>query len=316
MLKRWESRSAVLVAVLTIVWSGAAWAQPPTPALDRARHDPAGQSVLVVGSHKYTAQQIEGIIEALPPQSRAFYSGQGKSMLPIYLVKMTVLSDEARKQNLQADPQVQQAIENATEAILANAEQESIEKHISLSEQQLRQDYEQKKGSYQEVHIRHILIRTDRSPIPPPDHPARPPLPEPEARAKLEQLREQILKGADFASLAREYSEDTATASKGGDMGYITRQKAVPQIAETAYALSPGQVSGIIQTPYGLELIKVEDKRARPFSEVRQELETEIRKTKADEAVQRLIDQYNVVIDKQYFTANSPAKAASPSAVQ
>jgi len=57
-----------------------------------------------LGERKLTATEVEQIIEALPPESRASYGDEGKKFLPPYLVQMAVLSDEAKKYNLHADP--------------------------------------------------------------------------------------------------------------------------------------------------------------------------------------------------------------------
>ncbi len=285
-----------------------AWSQ--SPASPSTGPIPASQVVLTIGEKKFTATQVEQIIEALPPESRAFYSGQGKKFLPPYLVQMAVLSDEARKHNLQTDPQVQQAVENATEAILANAARERIERSFTLDERQLEEAYQQNKADYEEVRISHILIRTASSPVAYPGSSSRPPLPEAEAREKLEGLRKQILAGADFAQLARQYSDDQTTAGAGGDMGTINRQKVVPPIVDAAHALAPGQVSDIIQTPYGLELVKVEDRHVKPFAEIRQELEAQIRKTRADQVIHKLIGESNVVVDNQYFSSNPQSQAS------
>lgn len=313
MTRQFGIRTALFFSTLLIGAAPSGWSQSPTSPPESKEAIPASPVVLTIGDHKLTAQQVERIIEALPPESRAFYGGQGKKFLPIYLVQMVVLSEEARKQDLTRDPQVQQAIENATEAILAHAERGSIEKSITISDAELEGLYEQKKGIYEQVRIRRLLLRTDASPIATPNAPARPPLSEAEARTKLGDLRKQILGGADFAQVAQKYSDDLATARAGGDMGYIDRLTVVPPIADAAYALNLGEVSDIIKTPYGMEIIKVEDRRVKPFSEVRQELEAELRKKKTDEALQRLIDQYKVVIDQQYFTSSPPASTgASP----
>jgi len=108
----------------------------------------------------------------------------------------------------------------------------------------------------------------------------------------------------DFAQLARQYSDDQTTAGAGGDMGTINRQKVVPPIVDVAHALAPGQVSDIIQTPYGLELVKVEDRRVKPFPEIRQELEAQIRKTQADQVIQKRISESKVEVDNRYFSSN------------
>ena len=306
-------RLVVIVAALWLAWPRAAWSQPPAPQSEAKPSNPGDRVVLTIGEKKLTATQVEQIIEALPRESRAFYGGEGKKFLPTYLVQMAVLSDEARKHNLQTDPQVQQAIENATEAILANAERERIEKSLAVDERQLQEAYQQHKTDYEEVRIRHILIRTAGSPVAFPASPPRPALPEAEAREKLEGLRKQILAGVDFAQLARQYSDDQTTAGAGGDMGYINRQKVVPPIVDAAHALAPGQVSDIIRTPYGLELVKVEDRHVKPFSEIRQELEAQIRKTQADQVIQKLIGESKVVVDNQYFSFHpQPQASGSP----
>jgi peptidyl-prolyl cis-trans isomerase C len=309
-------RTILFLAALSAGWAGPAWSQSANAPSDSKGSNPADRVVLSIGDQKLTAQRVEKIIESLPPASRAFYGGPGKKYLPQFLVQMSVLSDEAKKHNLQDEPDVQQAIENATEAILANAERERIEKTIAVSDQQLQELYQQQKGNFEEARIRHILIRTSNAPVAFPSSPSRPPLSEAEARKKLEDLRKQILAGADFGQLAQQYSDDLATAGAGGDMGYINRQKVVPPIADAAYALPPGQVSDLIQTPYGLEIIKVEDRRSKPFSEVRQELEAQVQKTKADQAIQQIISQQKVVVDKEFFSANSHPDSNASSGAQ
>ena len=110
--------------------------------------------------------------------------------------------------------------------------------------------------------------------------------------------------------LAQHYSEDLNSAAAGGDLGYINREKVVPPSANAAHALAQGQVSDIIQTPYGLELVKVEDRRVKPLSEIRQELEAQIRKTQADQVIQKLIGESKVVVDNQYYSFHPQSQAS------
>jgi peptidyl-prolyl cis-trans isomerase C len=315
MVGREGIRLFLIFATLWMAWpGGSAWSQSPTSSSEAKESNPGERVVISIGNQKLTAQEVERTVEALPPESQAFYSGQGRKFLPQYLVQMAILSDEARKHGLQADPQVQEAIKIVTDAILANAERVRIEKSILVSEEQLQEIYQTKRTSLDEVRIRHILLRTANSSIAYPAAPSRPALPEAEARKKLEDLRKRIQGGADFAQLAQQYSEDLNTAGAGGDLGYINRQKALPPITNAAYALAPGQVSDIIQTPYGLELIKLEDHRVKPLAEVRKDLEAQIRRTKAEQAIQELVSQYKVVVDNNYFSSSPPTKApAAPS---
>ena len=81
-------------------------------------------------------------------------------------------------------------------------------------------------------------------------------------RTRLEGLLTQIREGADFAELATEHSDDPGTAAIGGDLGWFRRGAMVREFEETAFGLFPGQVSDIVETQYGLHVIKVERSRA------------------------------------------------------
>jgi peptidyl-prolyl cis-trans isomerase C len=276
---------------------------------NRAGSAPGERVVLTIGDEKITAADIDNFIQALPPQYQAFYSGPGKRLLPQYIVAMKVLSAEAVKLKLGEQPEVARAIEIAREGILSDAARKHFLQSITVSDQELRELYQKDKTLSEEIRIRHILIQTEDAPLKSAaaGHAA---LHEPEARKKLEDIRERILAGADFAQMAKQYSEDTATAASGGDMGVIQRDKVVPPIVNAAHALEPGQVSDIVLTPSGVEIIKVEDKHTKSFEEVKSALETQLRQSKAAEIVQHLLADYPLVIDQEFF-AGSPAKQTS-----
>lgn len=85
-------------------------------------------------------------------------------------------------------------------------------------------------------------------------------------REDLENLREEILAGADFAEKARQFSEDTS-ADRGGDLGWFGRGDMVPAFDEAVFAMQPGDVSEVIETPFGYHLIQVEDRRTEDGAE-------------------------------------------------
>jgi len=307
-------RSFVILLLIATALAFGGWPKPAACGQQASPPNTAGSApgervVLTIGNEKITAAEIDDFIQALPPQFQAFYGGPGKRLLPQYIVAMKVLSAEAVKLKLGEQPEVVRAIEIAREGILSDAARKHFLQSITVSDQELRELYAKDKTLSEEVRIRHILISTEDAPLKSraAGHPA---LPEPEARKKLEEIRERILAGADFAQMAKQYSEDTATAASGGDMGVIQRDKVVPPIVNAAYALEPGQVSDIISTPSGVEIIKVEDKHTKSFEEVKPALETQLRQSKASEIVQHLMANYPLVIDQEFF-AGSPAKQTS-----
>jgi len=105
------------------------------------------------------------------------------------------------------------------------------------------------------------------------------------------QLYEQATGGADFAALARANSTDTATAATGGQLGWFTRLEVDPALAEVAFSLEPGQISEPIQTDYGWQIVKVNDKaQDRPLSERQYQLAV-------DEAIQSWLEQQRETAD-------------------
>lgn len=81
-----------------------------------------------------------------------------------------------------------------------------------------------------------------------------------EAKAKAEEILVKVKAGEDFATLAKQYSQDT-TASAGGDLGFFAKGKMVSEFENAAFALKVGEVSGLVKTVYGYHIIKVTEIR-------------------------------------------------------
>jgi peptidyl-prolyl cis-trans isomerase SurA len=132
----------------------------------------------------------------------------------------------------------------------------------------------------QQTRVRHILLR------------AREGLSENEARDRLQRLRQRITGGEDFAELAKTNSED-ASASKGGDLGWVAAGDTVPEFERVMNALKDQEVSQAVQTPFGWHLVQVLERRSDELSSDRKKLAARqaIRARKADEAYQDWLRQ-------------------------
>ena len=80
-------------------------------------------------------------------------------------------------------------------------------------------------------------------------------------RLQLAELRERIIKGEKFAMLATLYSQDPASAKKGGELGFFSRGDMVSEFESAAFALKPGEVSPIIETQYGFHILQLIERR-------------------------------------------------------
>jgi hypothetical protein len=84
---------------------------------------------------------------------------------------------------------------------------------------------------------------------------------------RARQVAQQARGGADFAQLAAQYTEEPGGAERGGDLGYFGPNQMVQPFEEAAFRLQPGQVSDPVETPFGLHIIKVEDKRLPDYGQ-------------------------------------------------
>ncbi len=151
-----------------------------------------------------------------------------------------------------------------TEAIrrqlLVEKLRESVEGKVTVSDEDL-------KKSFEEIKVRHLLIRPDQEKKRV-EEAAKKSGKAAEgldgdalARKRAEELLAQIKKGSDFAALAKKYSDDTGSAAQGGDLGWVKRGQMVPEFEAAAFSLKQGEVSGIVKTDFGYHIIKVEGRR-------------------------------------------------------
>ena len=148
-----------------------------------------------------------------------------------------------------------------------------------VSDAEVRKYYDEHAAEYEkpeQVHARHILFRFA-------------PGATPEDKAKVRQHAEEVLAkvkaGEDFAALAKQYSEDPS-AAQGGDLGAFTRGKMVQPFERAAFSLAPGETSDLVESPFGLHIIKVDSKEpahTQTLEEVRAQIADKLKQEKARE---------------------------------
>ena len=127
-------------------------------------------------------------------------------------------------------------------------------------------------GTPEQVEARHILLPT---------------------REEAEAMLIRLDGGADFAELAKEYSQDPGSAEQGGSLGFFARGRMVPEFDEAAFGLAPGQRSGIVETSFGFHIIEVlnrQEAKVVTFEEVRDAVRERMTKMLLPPKMSEIID--------------------------
>jgi peptidyl-prolyl cis-trans isomerase C len=143
--------------------------------------------------------------------------------------------------------------ENTAQAVLTR------ELNVAITDAEVKQFYDEHPAEFEQpemIHVRHILLMT-MDPV------TRTPLAADQQKAKQKQaddLLKRIRGGADFAALAKQYSEDPGSKDNGGELPAFPRGQMVPEFEAAAFSLTNNQVSDIVTSSYGYHVIKLLDK--------------------------------------------------------
>ncbi len=243
---RWTTRAMVVASLLVLPLAAGCSKQANSqnesqPASDTdSASDPILARVNGIAIHEsdlaMAAQDIGQELQQVPPDQQRY-------QLISYVADIILVSQAADAKKLDNDADFKRHLAFIRNKMLMGMqlEQEAKSAVTPEAEHALYDQSVKPMGAEEEVHARHILVET-----------------EDEAKAILEQIKG----GADFAQMAKDKSKDPGAAD-GGDLGYFTKDQMVPEFAEVAFKMYPGQLSNPIKTQFGWHIIKVEDRRQR-----------------------------------------------------
>ncbi|HUR33530.1 MAG TPA: peptidyl-prolyl cis-trans isomerase [Vicinamibacterales bacterium] len=140
----------------------------------------------------------------------------------------------------------------------------------------------------EQVRASHVLLKTEGK-----DDAA--------VKARAEEVLKEARGGADFAELAKKYSEDDSNSKNGGDLDYFGRGRMVPEFDAAAFAMEVGQISDVVKTQFGYHIIKLTDKKpgvTRPLEEVKQQLTDQLQSERAQQQAGDIAQKLETQIKK------------------
>ena len=204
------------------------------------------------------------------------------------VVSERLIYQEAVKQGFDKSEEVKKRLAALQKQVVMQAFMEQKAKAM-VTDADLHKAYDAKVAELkdvEEVKARHILVAS-----------------EDEAKA----IAKQIKKGGDFEKIAKEKSTDKGSGKEGGDLGWFTKDKMVPEFAEAAFKMKKGEVSDPVKSAFGWHIIKLEDRRpvkAPAFEEMKDSLVSDL----ANKAVQTYVEGMLKTADIKYYTPDGKSK--------
>ncbi|MCD6570766.1 MAG: peptidylprolyl isomerase, partial [Deltaproteobacteria bacterium] len=249
-----------------------------------------GKILAKVGDEVILDKDIEMLLSKIPQQYRKKYDSPGaKKEIVEKLVDVKVLAWEARRRGIDKRPDVNLRITYFIDQMLAKELEEDVTNNIEVTDKEIARYYDEHKDKFTtqpRVKARHILVKT---------------------KNEAEDVLKRIKSGEDFAALAKKISK-CPSAKKGGDLGWISKGRMYPAFEKAAFALNPGDISGVVKTSSGYHIIKIENKRpakTKDLDKVKGSIERRLIKDKREKILKELNSEIekkvNVKINEDYF---------------
>ena len=233
-------------------------------------------------SDREVDQQIDKIKQQVGDQARA--SGQEVSNQEAY--------EQALKQNNITEEELR---DDLRETLPVQKVQEKVAGNAEPTDEEIQKFYEQNKEAQfttpEQRCVRHILFAKDQE-------------------QKSEDVKKQLEDGADFAKLAKEYSQDPGSAENGGDLGCLGKGETVPPFEEAAFGAEEGEIVGPVKTEFGYHILEVTDakpQQTRPLSEVESQIRSQLSQEEQSQAFSKWLDEQKKQRNVKYLEGYKPA---------
>jgi peptidyl-prolyl cis-trans isomerase C len=228
---------------------------------------PSGTYIAKVNNSVISEDDFLKEISLIPEWARKNFSGkEGKERFLKELINKELIYQDAINRGLQNDRELAEKIEEFRKmSLLTIVLKKEIEEKAEVTESETKEFYDGNTDNFktgEEVRARHILVDTEE---------------------KANDILSSIIKGESFAELAKTFSMDKGSAQNGGDLGFFSRGKMIPEFEETAFSLKKGEVSKPVKTTYGYHLIETTDKREGSqiqFEEAKENIKNQLVKEK------------------------------------
>jgi peptidyl-prolyl cis-trans isomerase C len=219
----------------------------------------------------FAASEVGAQLANFPPEDR-------RRMLLQFVIENELMAEAAVQAGLGSGQSFEDRLKYHKRRALRDAYYDKSVRN-AVPEEEVKKIYDTKFAGMkpeEEIHARHILVATE---------------------AEAKEVKARLLKGEDFATVAKEKSKDPS--AEGGDLGFFGRGQMLKPFEDAAFALKQGEISDPVQTQFGWHIIKVEEKRTRPpptFDQVKDTITGQLTAQKAKQTLKDLHDAAKIEI--------------------
>lgn len=210
-----------------------------------------GKVLATVNGEAITEADVEVAMDDVASEYPNLPAEGIKGLTLDFLIEMRVVAQKAKSEKIDQTDEFKRRIAYVQQRVMM---QQLLvrEAKNAATDAVMKKFYDEQIGQIkpvEEVRARHILIEG-----------------EDDAKKALARVKG----GEDFAKVAKEVSKDPGSGAEGGDLGFFTKDRMVPEFAEAAFAMKPGEVSGLVKSQFGFHIIKLEERRMKPVPTLEQ----------------------------------------------
>jgi peptidyl-prolyl cis-trans isomerase C len=292
---------------IALILCGFAFAQAPqTP--DQAKVPDDTVVATTPDGRKYTAGEVRAMVAGLPPQYQQAYSVNPAVGLQ-QLIMTKYLAEEARKKGIDKESPTKEQLQFQTDSTLASLAVSHYSMQLFFSAEEQQKYYEAHADRFKQAKVRVIYVAFSAGAL---KSETKTPA-EAEAKTKIEDLRKQLLAGADFGKLAKENSDDKESAGKGGEWGMIKRSAKLPDpVMKVIFELKVGAVSEPVKQPNGFYLLKVDEFSKQDYEDVASQISDQMKQEKFAAWLVEMNQRFKIKVENSNFfpRAQPPAPAS------
>ena len=291
------------------------------PAVGQEKERTADSVVATVEGKNLTLGDIRKMLEADPRLAQFMQKDVQTAISQVFVLKY--LAAEGEKQKLADQSPLKEQIEQARALAIGGAMLNRERDYYPVSSEQIDAYFERNRSNYEQARVKAIFIGykpavaqvgtsadalADAAKRAVDAQHAPNGRTEAEAKALAESVVKQIRGGADFVKMVQQYSDDEASKAQAGEFDWVKPNSAYPEeFRKAVFALKVNEVSDPVRQPTGFYIVRVEEKKVPPVSEVREPIVQQLRQDHLNEFMINLQNRYRPAIQDPEFFARPGA---------